>query len=158
MTELNRKIWEGGLMATGCVNSPGLRRLVSIHLGFLCHLQAFCMHAAEPRVWKTGLTSPRLCCLLGEERVLPLAELPCVRTAALSFLTCWPTDPACGSSTLTTCYQSTFSICFTCLEAHKLSSTARTHFYEYHWLFQILQCILISQTVISGPSQNHACF
>ncbi len=66
--ELNRKIWEGGLMATRCVNSPGLRHLVSIHLGFLCHLKAVRMHAAEPRVWKTGWASPQLSCFLGEKK------------------------------------------------------------------------------------------
>lgn len=59
MAELERKIWEGGLKATRCVNSPGPRRLVSIHLGILCHLQAVCMQATEPRLWKTGWASPR---------------------------------------------------------------------------------------------------
>ena len=68
MAELNRKIWEGGLMAACCVNSPGLRHLVSIHLGFLCHLQAVRMHAAEPRVWKTGWASSQLSCLLKEKK------------------------------------------------------------------------------------------
>lgn len=91
MAELDRKIWEGGLMATRCVNSPGLRHLVSIHLGFLCHLQAFRMHTAEPRVWKTGWASPWLPCLLRKKRALPLvAEVPCVRTTASSFQTSWP--------------------------------------------------------------------
>ena len=65
MAELDRKIWEGGLMATRCVNSLGPRRSVSIHLGFLCHLQASRMHAAEPRVWKTGWASPLRSCPAG---------------------------------------------------------------------------------------------
>lgn len=67
MEELDRKIWEGGLIATRCVNSPGPRHLVSIHLGFLCHLQAVCMHTAEPRVWKTGRASLQLSCLWGKK-------------------------------------------------------------------------------------------
>lgn len=57
IAELERKIQEGGLKATGCVNSLGPRRSLSIHLGILCHLQAACMQAAEPRLWKTGWAS-----------------------------------------------------------------------------------------------------
>lgn len=92
MAELDRKLWEGGLMTTRCVNSPRLRHLVSIHLGFLCHLQAVRLHAAVPRVWKTGWASPWLSCVLGKKRALPpVAELPCVRTTASSFwsTSCW---------------------------------------------------------------------
>lgn len=46
IAELERKIREGGLKATRCVNSPGLRHSLPIHLGILCHLQAVCMRAA----------------------------------------------------------------------------------------------------------------
>lgn len=58
IAELERKIPVGGLKATRCVNSPGPR--LSIHLGILCHLQAVCMQAAEPRRWKTGWVSLQL--------------------------------------------------------------------------------------------------
>lgn len=47
-------------MATGSVNSLGLKHLIFIHIGFLCHLQAVCMHTAQPRVQKTRPVSPQL--------------------------------------------------------------------------------------------------
>lgn len=101
MAELDRKIWEGGLMATRCVNSPGLRRLVFIHLGFLCLLQGVRMH-----IRKTGWASPRLSCLLGEkaERCLWLQSCLAWGQQLHLFQSHQPPDLACGSGTLTSCF------------------------------------------------------
>ncbi len=111
-------IWAGGLMAAGCVNSPGLRHLVSIHLDFLCHLQAFCMHAAEAGVWKTGWTScPQLSCLWGKkEHCLWLQN--CLAWGQHLYLF-RPPDLAHGSGTFTACF---FSF-FTCFKACRFSVT-----------------------------------
>lgn len=105
MAELDWKIWEGGLMATRCVNSPGLRHLVSIHLGFLCLLEAVCMHAAEPRVWKTGWASPRLS--WKKERCHWLQS--CLAWGQQLHL-CRPPDLACGSGTFTTSFFSFYML------------------------------------------------
>lgn len=55
VTERNwgrRKNLSGGLMATGCVNSLTLGPLVLIHLGFLSHLQALCMHTTQSEKYR----------------------------------------------------------------------------------------------------------
>lgn len=74
-------------MAAHSVNSPGPRRSGSVHLNFLCRLQAFRMHSAEPRVRKNRTSeSAALDSLEGEEASL-VEELLRVRTAASSLST-----------------------------------------------------------------------